>query len=154
MANRIVLYLAELRKLIPYADTLVQVALGGGNTVTTTGTQVLTNKEIVKRVKSWADDTRPIVADCDSFDVIKTFGLTAAFTVSAPSGTPTDCQTLIYELKDNGVARGITWGTGTQFISRGVTLPSTTIASKLTIVGFMYSTTTSTWDCIALSQEV
>ena len=49
MANRIVLYLAELRKLIPHVDDLLALLSTPSvpeGVVTETGKQVLTNKEI------------------------------------------------------------------------------------------------------------
>lgn len=192
MANRIVLYLAELRKLIPYADQLVDLAAHGPAvdppTATVVGQMIddtdaitladgdkipvsdingdpagilkhitwvnLQKANGVKRVSALTDDTRPVIVNCDNYDVVRCYGLTTDFTVSLPTGTPTDCQTLIYKLKDNGTARLITWGTGvTQFISRGYNLPTTTLAGKLLTVGFMYNITTSTWDCIGGAQE-
>ena len=69
------------------------------------------------------------------------------------SGTPTNKQTLIYEIKDNGTARAITWGTS--FVAGGVALPTTTVISKILTVGFIYSTANSLnkWRCVASTQE-
>ena len=70
------------------------------------------------------------------------------FTVT---GTPTNGQTLIIRLKDNGTARALTWTMSGGVI--GVTLPTTTVISKWSIVGFKYFTSTTSWKAIAVSQE-
>lgn len=70
------------------------------------------------------------------------------------TGTPstTRKQTLTIRIKDDGTARAITWGAS--FASRGATLPTTTVLGKYLYVGFIYNSTASVWDCVALSQEV
>jgi len=69
------------------------------------------------------------------------------------TGTPTNKQTLFFEIKDNATARAITWGAS--FVAGGVALPTTTVASKILTVGFSYSTANSLnkWRCIASAQE-
>lgn len=67
------------------------------------------------------------------------------------SGTPAIGQSLTIRILDNGTARAITWGAS--FASRGATLPTTTILSKYLYVGFLWNSITSTWDCVAVSQE-
>ena len=70
------------------------------------------------------------------------------------TGTPstTKKQTLTIRIKDDGTARAITWGAS--FASRGATLPTTTVLGKYLYVGFIYNSTASIWDCVAVSQEV
>ena len=68
------------------------------------------------------------------------------------SGTPKNFQRLIFRIKDNGTARAITWGAS--FEAMGVALPTTTVLSKVLMVGFLYNTVTSKWDCVASTQEV
>ncbi len=69
------------------------------------------------------------------------------------SGTPTNFDKLIFRILDNGGAQGITWGT--KFVAKGTALPTTTVASKLLTVGFIYDTVagSGTWGCVASSQE-
>jgi hypothetical protein len=76
-------------------------------------------------------------------------------TISADSGSPSNGQKMIFRLKDNGNARSITWTTGTTnaFRAIGVTLPTTTVVSKLTYVGCIYNSTDSRWDVISVAQE-
>ncbi len=68
------------------------------------------------------------------------------------TGTPVNGQKLIIRIKDNGTARAITWGAS--FASRGATLPTTTVLGKYVYIGFLYNSTASVWDCVAVSQEV
>lgn len=67
------------------------------------------------------------------------------------SGTPKNFQKLIYRIKDNGTARAITWGAS--FEAKGVGLPTTTTAGKVTTIGLIYDTVTSKWGCVAVATE-
>lgn len=83
-------------------------------------------------------------------DVFEAEGLTGAITLAAPSGTPADGQRLLIRIKDNGTARGITWTTSAgAYRAVGITLPTTTVISKVTYVGCIYNGTDSFWDAIA-----
>jgi len=67
-----------------------------------------------------------------------------------PSGTPVNGQKLLIRIKDNGTARGITWTTSAgAFRAVGVTLPTTTVLSKVTYVGCVYNSADSFWDAVA-----
>jgi hypothetical protein len=90
----------------------------------------------------------------DTTDVFNAFGLTGAITVDTPSGTPVDGQRLMLRFEDNGTGRGITWtGTSGAYRAVGVTLPTTTIASKITYVGCVYNSTDVFWDVIAVATQ-
>lgn len=119
---------------------------------TLTGTQTLTNKRVTKRVTTITSSATPTV-NTDNCDVVDITALAAAITsmTSSLSGTPTNFQTLLYRIKDNGTARAISWGAS--FEARGVALPTTTVLSKVLTVGFIYDTTTSKWGCVASAQE-
>ena len=68
------------------------------------------------------------------------------------TGTPVNFQKLIIRIKDNGTVQNIVWGA--PFVSRGVTLPSSTqLAGKVMSVGFIYNSEASTWDCVAMTAE-
>lgn len=77
--------------------------------------------------------------------------MTGSVTMGAPSGTPTDGQKAIFRFKDNGTGRSISWNAA--FVAIGITLPTTTVANKLTYVGAIYNATATKWDCVATSQE-
>ena len=105
-----------------------------------------------KRVQS-VTDAATVTANADAQDCVDITALAQAVTIAAPTGTPTNFQTLIIRFKDNGTARGITWNAA--FVAGGVALPSTTVLSKILTVGFFYNTANSLnkWQCVASSQE-
>ena len=120
------------------SDTLCAIA----------ATQTLTNKRITPRVVTATDDATAVI----DVDVTDQYQLTAVanateFTVT---GTPVNGQKLLIRLKDAGVAKGLTW---TGFTAIGVTLPTTTVASKTHYVGCIYNSAASTWDAVAVGAE-
>ncbi len=78
-------------------------------------------------------------------------GQAVDFTINTPTGTPTDGQKLLFRIKDNGTSRNITWGA--IFEPIGITLPTTTTASKLLYVGCIYNADSGKWDVIAVTEE-
>lgn len=115
-------------------------------------TDTLTNKRITKRVQS-VSDAATVTPNADSDDAVDITAIAQAFTIANPSGTPTNFQTLLIRIKDDGTARAITWGSG--YVAGGVSLPSTTILSKILNLGFIYNTANSLnkWQLVASSQE-
>jgi len=93
--------------------------------------------------------TFTINADQQSDGVLT--AMAAATTIAAPTGTPVQCQDLVFRFKDDGTARALTWNA--VFRAIGVTLPTTTTASKLLYVGCKYNSTDSKWDVIAVQEE-
>ena len=80
--------------------------------------------------------------------------LASATTIAAPSGTPTDGQKLIIRFKDNGTARGLTWTvTSGAYRAIGVTLPTTTVLSKVLYIGCIYNAQDTFWDVIAVAEQ-
>jgi len=104
------------------------------------------------RVNTVASSATPSI-NTDTTDMFTITALAAAITSMSTNltGTPQNGQKLIIRILDNGTARAITWGSS--FASRGVQLPTTTVLSKYLYVGFIYNSTTSTWDCVAVSEE-
>jgi len=72
-------------------------------------------------------------------------------TLANPTGVSIDGKSLIIRIKDNGTARTITYDT--QYRAIGVTLPTTTVISKIVYLGFIYNATDTKWDCIGFSQQ-
>lgn len=109
-------------------------------------TDTLTNKRITPRVGT-VTDAATITPTGDSSDVYTVTALAQAATIAAPSGTPTNGQRLIIRFLDNGTGRALTWNAIYRAI--GITLPTTTTASKTLYVGFIYNSADSKWDGVA-----
>ena len=135
-------------------DNLIVAGAGSasGSVVTVDSTQSLSNKRLAPRVTTITSSATPTV-NTDNCDAVTITALTTAITsmTSGLSGTPVNFQKLMIRIKDDGTARSITWGAS--FVSRGVTLPTSTVISKLLTVGLVYNSVTSTWDCVAVAQE-
>ena len=133
-------------------DNLIVAAAGtAANSVATIdATQTLTNKRLTRRVTSNASSATP-TPDADTADVYLLTALAAAAAFEAPTGTPTDGQSLIIRIKDNGTARALSWNAIYRAV--GVSLPTSTVISKTHYLGFVYNSADSRWDCLAVSQE-
>jgi hypothetical protein len=113
-------------------------------------TDTLTNKRITKRVDTQTSSASP-TPDSDSYDMYILTALGAAAAFGIPSGSPTQGQGLIIRIKDDGTARALTWNA----IYRGIgtSLPSTTTISKTLYLGFVYNSTDTKWDLVAVANE-
>jgi hypothetical protein len=122
--------------------------------VGTADTQTLTNKRVTQRVAAIASGATPAL-NTDNYDAADIAALATAITNMSTNltGTPTNKQRLLYEIKDDGTARAITWGTS--FVAGGVALPTTTVIGKILTVLFIYSTANALnkWRCVAVANE-
>lgn len=109
-------------------------------------------RDIVARVQS-VTDAATVTPNADTNDAVDITALAQAVTIAAPTGTPTNFQKLTIRFKDNGTARGISWNAA--YVAGGVSLPSTTVLSKIMTCGFIYNTANSLnkWQCVAVSTE-
>jgi len=124
--------------------------LAGASIATYAGTETLTNKRIDPRVTS-ATSASSLTPSIATADVYAYTALAAGLTINAPTGTPVDGDKLIFRLLDNGTARALTWDATYTVI--GVTLPTTTTASKTTYVGCIYNANNTRWDVIAVTTQ-
>lgn len=104
---------------------------------------------VVSRVISQADDSTAVI-DVTATDVYELTAMANATTFST-TGTPVDGQKIIIRFKDNGSARGLTWNG--IFRAIGVTLPTTTTASKQHYVDCIYNSNASKFDVLAVRVE-
>jgi hypothetical protein len=111
-------------------------------------TNTLTNKRVTPRVSSEESSATPTI-NTDNVDAHSITALATNITSMTTNltGTPTNFQKLLIRIKDDGTARTIAWGAS--FEARTVALPTTTNASKVLTVGFIYDTVTAKWGCVA-----
>jgi len=109
------------------------------------------NTRFNSRVNSAADYSGTLTPNSDSYDMYAATGLTQATTIAAPTGTPVDGQRLMFRLLDNGTARALTWNA--TYTVMGVTLPTTTTASKTSYIGCVYNSNNTRWDVIAAGTQ-
>jgi hypothetical protein len=124
-------------------------ATGGFTTID--GTATLTNKRIDPRVSS-TTSTASITPDISSFDQYAVTAQAVTLTINAPTGTPVDGNKLIFRILDNGGAQSLSWNATYTVI--GVTLPTTTTASKMTYVGCIYNAANTRWDVVAVTTQL
>lgn len=126
-----------------------------GALVGTTDTQTLSAKRIDPRVSSTASASS-VTPSIATADVYVFTALAAGLTINAATGgTPLNGDKLLFRLKDDGTPRLLTWtvaGSGS-FRAIGVTLPTTTTASKVTYVGCVYNSDESFWDVVAVTTQ-
>lgn len=126
--------------------------IGWGQVSLTSGvTGVLPVANGGRGVRIGTESTSGITAiNTDLYDQWNETALAAADTFGV-TGSPSDGQTLILRIKDNGTARGLTFTTGAgQFrFSTDLVAPSTTVINKTLYLGFRYNATDNRWDCLA-----
>jgi hypothetical protein len=107
---------------------------------------------IAPRVTTIVSSTTPAI-NTDNCDAVTITALAAAITsmTSSLTGTPANFDQLTIRIKDNGTARAIAWGAS--FASRGATLPTITVLSKVTTVTLIWNSVAAVWDCIAAVTE-
>ena len=91
------------------------------------------------------------VTPTNTNDLVKITAQSAALAIANPTGSWDEGQSLMIRIKDNGTARAITWDTNYRAI--GVTLPTTTTATKTTYLGIIYNSTDTKWDVIGVTTQ-
>jgi len=129
-----------------------RLAVGSNGFILTADSTAATGMKWVKRTPlvSSAASASTLTPDVAAYDQYCFTALAAALTINAATNVY-DGAKLIIRLKDNGTARGLTWNA--VFRAVGVTLPTTTVISKVLYVGFVYNSAETKWDCVAVAQE-
>ena len=137
------------------AGVLGELPAPTGTIVGTTDTQTLSAKRIDPRVSSTASASS-VTPSTATADVYVFTALAAGLTINAATGgTPLNGDKLLFRFKDNGTPQLLTWtvaGSGS-FRAIGVTLPTTTTASKVTYVGCVYNSDETYWDVVAVTTQ-
>jgi hypothetical protein len=119
---------------------------------TATQTALNLKADLAARVNTVAS-TASLTINSDVTDVYTVTALAAAMTINNPSGTPANGQKLIIRIKDNGVARQLTWS-GSEFRAGDIAFPTTTIPGKQMYVGLMRNQDDLKWDLLALIENL
>jgi len=140
-----------MKKFTDVANNFLNASGAFAEAVVLAAAQTLTNKRITKRVDTIASSATPTPAG-DTTDIFTVTALAEAAEFAAPTGTPTNGQTLIIRILDNGTARALTWNA----IYRGIVaaLPDTTVADKTLYMGFSYNLADTKYDLLAVADEV
>lgn len=91
--------------------------------------------------------------DAGITDIYTVTALATAATFGAPTGTPVNGQKLIIRIKDNATARALAWN-AIYRAGTDVALPTTTVISKTLYCGFIYNSTDSKWDLLAVTNRI
>jgi len=76
--------------------------------------------------------------------------LATSATIAAPTGTPSDGQSLIIRIRDNGTSQTLSWNAIYNVIQ--VTLPTATTISNTHYIGCKYNAATSKWDVLSVGK--
>jgi len=114
-------------------------------------TDTLTNKRINPRVSTTTSSSSAVTPDISSYDQYNWTAQAATLTINSPTGTPVDGNKLIFRILDNGTAQTLSFNA--TFTAIGVTIPTTTTASKTTYVGCVYNANNTRWDVIAVTTQ-
>jgi hypothetical protein len=92
-----------------------------------------------------------LTANVDNFEIQAVTNLNSAMTIANPVGTPVNGQGLMYRIKDNGTAQGLSYGS--QFRPIGVTLPGATVAGKTYYINARWNAEALTWDVLGVARQ-
>lgn len=134
-------------------------AIGGGGT--TTDSAKLYVQWPLKQINdttigrpNWvvsASSAATLTPVIDTTEIFSVSALATAATIAAPTGTPKAAQQLLFRIKDNGTAQGLTWN-AIYRASTDFALPTTTTAGKWIYVQFIWNEIDSKYDGIGYTK--
>ena len=132
-------------------------SVGNVLVISSAGVAVTGNLTVNGAIRSVTDTIVSSATITPTANVTNQYNVTALASdasVAIPSGTPNDGQTLTIRIKDNGTPRLLTWDTTAGgYRAIGVTLPTTTVSSKILYVNCIYNSGDSFWDVITVAQQ-
>ena len=111
----------------------------------------VTRKTLLDPTIQSTASTATLTPNANEDDQVVVTALAANMTIAAPSGSPVQGQKLVIRIEDNGTSRTLTWNAIYEVV--GVTLPTSTTASKKIYVGCIYNSTDTKWDVVAVKEE-
>lgn len=131
------------------------IAVEGVTVPTVSSSSTLTNKtlsdasNVLIKTSTVASSATPTPTGDSCINHFSVTALATNATFAAPSGTPTEGNRLTIRVTPDATPRTLAFNAIYRAI--GVTLPTTTVASKTMYFGAMYNSTSSTWDITAYS---
>src|SRR5262245_20430537 len=122
-------------------DTFTWIRLNGSGVI---------SQSAAPRAEPIASSTT-ITIDADTTDITMINALGTDTTIEAPTGTPDDGQSLLIRIKDDGVARAITWDA--VFVEIDCVLPASTVPGKWMYVGGFYNAISLRWEMVGVNIE-
>ncbi len=147
--------LAEVDVLAGIPATLTATEIGYCDGVTSAIQTQIDGKDNIPgltRPGTIASSATP-TPDIDTVDVYTVTALAETATFGAPTGTETNGQRLIIRIEDNGTARVLAWNAAYR-AGTDVALPLTTVLGKVMYCGFIWNSTDSKWDLIAVTGNI
>lgn len=123
------------------------IDFGGGFTVTPSANGVRVDTSASQTSITSSATPTPIISSWRNIFVIT--ALAEDTTFAAPSGTPTNGDTLVIRVEDNGTARSLSWN-AIYRASSDLSLPTTTVLGKTLYLGFMYNSTDNKYDLLSV----
>lgn len=116
-----------------------------------TNPSTLTNKRITQRIGTTASSATP-TPDGDNNDVFTVTALAANATFAAPTGTPTDGQSLLIRITSDATIRTLAWN-AIYTAATDFALPVATVASKTLYIQFIYNSAATKWQAVGMTRD-